>query len=411
MKKEIPTNLTEGLRSPDRQRRRMTYHQVANFAGTQQEEAADIFNMLAATLLAECKLFGAKSIMDHQMRLSGMPPDLYHSMATAARLRTGLFQRLTEKRRRALNLSQLESCDLQIPTVEPIRKVGPWKEQQAAQVVVNACAVLGRRYFKLVKQYLDSKVRMVDWPDNHGKLGHPFVSLFGGRFFVCLPFDGSNASVLRLAHEVCHVMHHLLGRQKGNDDATHFASEVAAAVGEVLVMRFLLATAPSPRHVEVYQREILQECVDRILERAFDAEFEIRAYELFEKSGGAGVTAQELGALYLSIKRDCFGGAIHVPDESASLWPASLALTAPHPCNGYLYPCAMAMAIAIERSLSTAGNRRQKELAAEYIQFLTAGASKSAEELFSALGWSLTDPTFFDVTYEALEQLMTKMGY
>jgi hypothetical protein len=283
--------------SSDRAQRRAAHKRLLENARAHENEAASVFNTLAARLLREAQDAGAVSIISHQMKLSGMPPDLHYLMVSAARAQSDIIARIFERRRQILALPQLEMFDTMRP-LEPEGQFDPWSERQASELVISAGAVLGPRYSSLVSSYLSPDARFVDWPNNRGKQPSPSCFLFAGTPFVSLPFDGSFDSVVKLAHEIGHAMYWLLSRTSNNplpDSA--FANEVTAAVSELLLTQFLLATAPSSEHSGFYRQQAFLKWVSRIFLGSLSAEFELRAYELFEKSGGAGVSAQELAAI------------------------------------------------------------------------------------------------------------------
>ncbi len=411
MARSLPPESAQALQSPDRQQRQQAHRQRIEHAHSYGEEAAVIFNTLATSLLAETTQSGASSIMRHQMRSGGMPPDLYALMLTAIHSRTSIFDRLTERRRQVMGLPQLEAYDLNVP-LDPQRDFGTWSEGGASQLVTRACAVIGSDYSLLIGKYLDPRARMVDWPNNHGKHSQPVCRVFGGLPFISLPFDGSYHSLVDLAHELGHALHQLLTLRNKCPLPTQFTGEVAAAVHEVLVTQFLVATAPSPGHAEFYLKEALRVWMSRILAQSLAAEFEFCAYELFEQSNGAGVSAQELGALYLALSRDYLGDAVILNDDYAHLWLHALPLRAWNPCNGYLYPCAMAMALSIARTLSAAaGNPAATGIATAYTKFLAAGSSRSAPDLFAELGRPLTTTAWFEEAFKTIEESVSKLGY
>jgi oligoendopeptidase F len=208
--------------------------------------------------------------------------------------------------------------------------------------------------------------------------------------------------VATLAHELGHAIHSQLAAEH-NLFTFHSSlplAETASTFGEMMLVDRLLDT---DRDATVRQSLLFRQVDDAyatVMRQAYFALFERQAHDMIQH----GATVDELSVAYLENLRQQFGDAVQVSDEFRWEW-----VSIPHiyhtPFYVYAYTFGQLLVLSLYQQYKVEGDAFKPR----YLSLLSAGGSKSPENILSVAGIDMRSASFwqggFDVILRLVEQL------
>jgi oligoendopeptidase F len=220
---------------------------------------------------------------------------------------------------------------------------------------------------------------------------------------VLLNYTAKRRDVLTLAHELGHGLHAYLaiGRGVFEQHTPLTLAETASVFGETLVFRRLLDEAETPESRLSLLAENIEGSIATVFRQVAMNRFEDLAHTARREGGELSV--EQIGDLWTQSQEELLGDAVEVTRGYRSWWSY-----VPHFIGtpGYVYAYSYGQLLA----LSVYGRYLEEGEAfvPRYLQMLSAGGSRSPEELAAIAGLDLTDPGFWrkgiDLVRRQLEQ-------
>jgi oligoendopeptidase F len=208
--------------------------------------------------------------------------------------------------------------------------------------------------------------------------------------FVLLNYTHKRRDVLTLAHELGHGLHAYLARPRGvfEQNTPLTLAETASVFGETLVFRRLLDAADSPESRLALLAENIEGSIATVFRQVAMNQFEQRAHTARREEGE--LSLDRIGELWTASQEELLGDAVEVTEGYRGWWSY-----VPHFINtpGYVYAYAYGQLLA----LSVYGKYLEEgeSFVPKYLELLSAGGSRSPEELAAIAGLDLTDPGFW----------------
>jgi oligoendopeptidase F len=165
-------------------------------------------------------------------------------------------------------------------------------------------------------------------------------------------------------------------------------AETASVFGETLVFRRLLDAADTPASRLSLLAENIEGSIATVFRQTAMNQFEERAHTARRTEGELSV--DRIGELWAAAQSELLGDAVEVTDNYKLWWSY-----VPHFIGtpGYVYAYAYGQLLA----LSVYGQylQRGEDFVPAYVELLSAGGSKSPEELAQIAGLDLADPGFW----------------
>lgn len=242
----------------------------------------------------------------------------------------------------------------------------------------------------------------IDSADRLGKRDGAFCLTTSPKLtpWVLVNYHGRISDVSTLAHELGHAVHSLFANQHNifEHQACLPLAETASTFAEMLLVDALLEQEKNPN---VRKELIMQQMDDfyaTIQRQAYFALFEKKAHEMI----ASGTTIEELNSVYLDNLRDQFGQAVSVSDEFKWEW-----VSIPHifatPFYVYAYTFGQLLVLSLYQKYKQEG----KDFIPQYKRILSAGGSKSPEDILLDAGFNFHDPAFWQGGFDFLSQKMT----
>jgi oligoendopeptidase F len=328
-----------------------------------------------------------------------IPDDVVDTLLGVCQDNISVFQRFFRLKARWLQMQKLRRFDIYAPVVATDKT---YDFSGAADMVFEAfqhfeprIAELARRV--LDQDHLDSQVRK-------GKMSGAFCATAAPDItpWVLVNYQMKPDDVATLAHELGHAVHSQLAA-----DHSLFTfhpslplAETASTFGEMLLVDHLLRAESDASVRQTLLFRQVDDAYATVLRQAYFAIFERQAHEMVQQ----GATVDELSAAYLENLHNQFGDAVEVSDDFRFEW-----VSIPHiyqtPFYVYAYTFGQLLVLSLYQQYKVEGEAFKPR----YLSLLSAGGSKSPENILSGAGIDMHNAGFwqggFDVIRGLVEQL------
>jgi oligoendopeptidase F len=384
------------LFSPDREVRRDTAERVSAALQPGLRTRAYAFNTLLADKMVEDRLRKYPHWLSSRNLANEASDESVQALITAVRARFEVPRRWYRLKARLLGLDRLADYD-RLANVTSESEHVPWGE--ARDLVLDSYESFSGELGGIVRRFFDE--RWIDAPVRPNKRGGAFCAYTvpSSHPYVMLNYTYQRRDVLTLAHELGHGVHAALGASQG---VFHMATpltlaETASVFGEQIVFGRLLEQTESPDSRLALLAEHVDGAVATVFRQVAMNRFEHLVHT--ERREAGELSVDRFGELWAESQTELLGDAVEVTDGYRSWWSY-----VPHFIGspGYVYAYAYGQLLA----LAVYGRYREEgeSFVPAYLELLSAGGSRSPEELGEIVGVDLADPGFWDLGLALVEQ-------
>ncbi len=394
--------LEEGLSrltSPDRDERRTVATAIT--AGLQDglKTRGLIYNMLLQDKATDDRLRNYESWLQSFNLSQEASDESVAALIGAVRGRYELAQRWYALKAKILGVDKLAYYDRVAPVTDDDTEI-EWA--QAKDIVLDCYTAFSRDAGDVVGRFFTE--RWIDVEARPGKVPGAFCSptVASHHPYVLLNYTGRRQDVLTLAHELGHGLHQALGGRQGPFHHTTplTVAETASVFGETIAFNRLLELADSPRSRFTLLAQKVEGAIATVFRQVAMNGFEDRVHTTRRSEGE--LSLERFGDLWIETQTEMLGDAVELHDEYRSWWSYI-----PHFIHvpGYVY--AYAFGFLLATSVYAAYEQRGPEFVPSYLEMLSAGGSKSPEELALIVECDLTDESFWDQGLDMIERDIT----
>jgi oligoendopeptidase F len=376
------------LHSPDRDVRRHTAEQVSEALQPGLRARAYAFNTLLADKMVDDRLRRYPHWLAARNLANEASDESVQALIAAVRNRFELPRRWYRLKAQLLGLDRLADYDRMAAVTQETEEVA-WPD--ARDLVLDAYASFSDELGALARRFFDE--RWIDAPVRPNKRGGAFCAYTVPSVhpYVMLNYTHRRRDVLTLAHELGHGVHSALGGRQG---IFHMATpltlaETASVFGETLTFGRLLERTPSAESRLSLLAESLEGAIATVFRQVAMNRFEHLVHT--ERREQGELATDRIGELWYESQSDLLGDAVEITDGYRSWWSY-----VPHfigsPGYVYAYAYGQLLALAVYGRYEEEG----EAFAPAYLQLLSAGGSRSPEELGEIVGVDLADPGFWD---------------
>lgn len=328
-----------------------------------------------------------------------IPDEVVDTLLGVSEENTRVFQRFFKMKAKLLGMEKLRRYDIYAPVAASSKE---YPYEQAVQMTLDCFREFDPSLEKLSRRVFEAG--HVDSESRKGKRAGAFCSSGDPALapWVLLNYTGAARDMSTLAHEFGHAIHAMLAK-KHNVFTFHSSlplAETASTFGEMLLVDRLLAEETD----EAVRRDILFSKVDdsyaTIMRQVYFALFERQAHELVNK----GASVDELSAAYQENLKSQFGDSLDVADEFKWEW-----VSIPHiyyyPFYVYAYAFGQLLVFALYEQYKKEGDAFKPR----YLELLSAGGSKSPEEILKRAGIDMRDPAFWQGGYNVVANMVDEL--
>ena len=262
---------------------------------------------------------------------------------------------------------------------------------QGREIVQEAFSSLAPQAGEVVERFFEG--RWIDAPPGPDKRGGAFSAstVPSVHPYVMLNYTDRRRDVLTLAHELGHGLHQTLAGGQGifHQDTPLTVAETASVFAEELVFGRLLAAEDDPASRLGLLSEAVEGQIATVFRQIAMNQFEDRVHTARRTEGELAV--ERFNELWAESQEELLGDSVEMTDGYRTWWSY-----VPHfigsPGYVYAYSYGQLLALSVYRLYEERGD----EIVPGYLEMLSAGGSRSPEELGKLVGVDLADPSFWD---------------
>lgn len=296
-----------------------------------------------------------------------------------------------------LGYKTLYVYDVYAPVTKSQKKT-PYNK--AKDIVLSSFANFDTGYSNLARLFFDKN--WIDVGIKDGKRGGAFCEYTTPDLhpYILLNYSGNIRDVLTLAHELGHGINACLAKNQTylNFDWPLILAETASVFSEMLVFDDLKEKLSAKEKFALYMSKI---------EDIFATVYRQISMYLFEKDLHCArrekgeLTAEEIGRMWNKRRREMFGASVAVSDDYNSWWSYI-----PHFKHTPFYVYAYAFGELLTLSLYNQYKQDRDKFIPKYLELLSAGSTKTPQELLKPLGVDLKDKKFWQGGIGVIQKLV-----
>ena len=376
------------LLSPDREVRRTTAEAVTEALAPNLRTRAFIYNTIAQDKATDDRLRGYPSWISSRNLSNEASDESVQALVEAVRANYDLPQRWYALKARILGVDRLADYDRSASIATEEVQI-EWPE--ATEIVLASFSDFSPVLHDTAKQFFDG--HWIDAPVRPGKRGGAFCAYTVPSVhpFVMLNYTSRRRDVLTLAHELGHGMHAALAQPRGilEQHTPLTLAETASVFGETLVFRRLLDAADTPASRLSLLAENIEGSIATVFRQVAMNRFEHLVHTA--RRGEGELSVERFGELWADSQTELFGDAVEVTEGYRTWWSY-----VPHfistPGYVYAYAYGQLLALSVYHRYLAEG----ESFVPSYLELLSAGGSRSPEELAAIAGLDLADPEFWN---------------
>jgi oligoendopeptidase F len=376
------------LLSPDREVRRTSAEAVTAALEPGLRTRAYIYNTIAQDKAVDDRLRSYPSWIASRNLSNEASDESVAALIEAVRANYDLPQRWYRLKAGLLGLDRLADYDRMASVATEEVEIG-WDD--ATDMVLTAYRDFSPVLADTAQRFFDE--RWIDAPVRPAKRGGAFCAYATPSVhpYVMLNYTSRRRDVLTLAHELGHGVHAALAIPRGilEQHTPLTLAETASVFGETLVFRRLLDAAETPASRLALLAENIEGSIATVFRQTAMNRFEHLVHTDRRERGELSV--ERFAELWEESQRELLGDSVEITPGYRTWWSY-----VPHFIGtpGYVYAYAYGQLLA----LSVYGRYLEEgeSFVPRYIELLSAGGSRSPEELAAIAGLDLTDPEFWN---------------
>jgi oligoendopeptidase F len=394
---QVPLDVAlSGLQAPEREVRRASAEAVSEALEPGLRTRAFVYNTLIYDKAVEDRLRSYPHWLASRNLSNEASDESVMALIEAVRRRYDIPQRWYVLKAKLLGIDRLADYDRMAPvSSEDVS----YSFADARDMVLDTYQSFADEAGVVARRFFDE--HWVDAPARPNKRGGAFCSYTVPSVhpYVLLNFTARRRDVLTMAHELGHGLHAALAQPQGifHHSTPLTLAETASVFGEALVFGRLLEEAAD-------DKERLDLLADRI-DGAVATVFRQTAMNRFEhlmhtrRAAEGELSVDRIAELWTESQAEMFGDSVQMTDGYRMWWSYI-----PHFINtpGYVYAYAYGqlLALSVYRRYLDDG----PSFVPSYLELLSAGGSRSPEQLAEIVGIDLADPGFWDSGLELVEE-------
>jgi oligoendopeptidase F len=387
------------LQAPEREARKTAAAAVSEALDPGLRTRSFIYNTLVHDKAVEDRLRHYPDWLAARNLANEVSDESVLALIEAVRRRYDIPQRWYRLKAKLIGVDRIADFDRAAPVLE---EDVTFSFSQAREFVLDTYEAFSPQAGILARRFFDD--HWVDAPVRPNKRGGAFCAYTVPSVhpYVLLNFTARRRDVLTMAHELGHGLHAALAQPQGvfHQSTPLTVAETASVFGEALVFGRMLDAARSDEE----RLSLLAERIDGAIATVFRQMAMNRFEHLVhtQRRSMGELSVDRINEVWTDTQAELFGDSVEITDGYRIWWSY-----VPHFINapGYVYAYAFGQLLA----LSAYGRYRQQgeSFVPRYLEMLSAGGSRSPEELGEIIGIDLADPGFWDSGLELVEEQLS----
>jgi oligoendopeptidase F len=384
------------LALPDRETRRTTAEAVTVALEPGLRTRAFLFNTLLADKTTDDRLRRYPSWLAARNLSNEASDESVQALVEAVRGRYEIARRWYRLKAKLLGVERIADYDRMAPVTDDDVT---YTYAQAREIVLDCYSSFSTELGAVAKGFFDGDY--IDVPVRPGKRGGAFCAsaVPDVHPYVLLNWTSRRRDVLTLAHELGHGVHFALAAKQGvfQQSTPLTLAETASVFAETIVFGRLLAEDTTPASRLALLAENIEGQIATVFRQVAMNRFEDLVHTARREEGELSV--ERFGELWAESQAELLGDSVEITAGYRSWWSYI-----PHFIGspGYVYAYAYGQLLAL--SVYERYEQRGPEFVPQYLELLSAGGSKTPEEIGRLVDVDLVDPGFWDAGLDLVER-------
>jgi oligoendopeptidase F len=387
------------LSLPDREMRRTAAEAVTAALEPGLRTRAYLFNTLLADKATDDRLRRYPHWLAARNLANEASDESVQALIEAVRGRYEIARRWYRLKARLLGVPRLADYD-RMASVSEDEVSYPFA--QARELVLDCYSSFAPELGALARRFFDEQ--RIDAPVRPAKRGGAFCASAVPSVFpyVLLNYTSRRRDVLTLAHELGHGVHFALAARQGifHQHTPLTLAETASVFGETIVFGRLLEEDSAPGSRLALLAENLEDTIATVFRQVAMNHFEDLVHTA--RRGEGELSVQRLGELWAESQGEMLGDSVELT-EGYSTWWSYIPHFIGSPGYVYAYAYGQLLALSVYERYEQTG----AELVPRYLELLSAGGSRSPEQLGEIVGVDLADPGFWEAGLDLVERQLS----
>lgn len=387
------------LQHPAREARRSAAEAVTAGLAPGLRTRGFIFNTLLLDKSIDDRLRSFDTWLSSRNLSNEATDESVEALVSAVVARYDIPQRWYRLKASVLGVERLADYDRMAAVADGQQEIG-WAE--ATSVVRDAYDSFSPELAEIVDRFIGEG--WIDAPMRPGKQPGAFCAYTVPTHhpYVLLNWTSRPRDVLTLAHELGHGIHAYLSRPQGifHHSTPLTLAETASVFGETVTNKRLLELIDDPGERFALLASTIDDSIATVFRQVAMNRFENACHTSRRNDGELSV--DRFGDLWTETQADMLGDAVELTEGYRSWWSYI-----PHfmgtPGYVYAYAYGQLLALSVYARYEAAGD----SFVPAYLELLSAGGSRSPEELGAIVDCNLNDPGFWQGGLAIVEAQLT----
>ena len=390
------------LSDPDPNNRKLAGKSLSNILEKNKRVFSMILNVISRDRYIEDNKRGFKNIVSSRNLDNDVEDEVVDALVeTVDKAMPKLTHRYYKWKANEFGKNKLDWWDRNAPLPETSDKSIEWND--AKDIILESFASfhpeisnIAELFFK--NGWIDASVRE---GKASGAFAHPSVPSL--HPYILVNYQGKIRDVMTLAHELGHGVHQILAAKNGllMAETPLTLAETASVFGEMLVFRKLLDESPIDQKKQLLAGKV-EDMLNTVARQIGFHQFEVKFHEARIKSE---LTPDEISDIWMETQSHAVGPSINLNSDYRVLWGYI-----PHFVHTPFYVYAYAFGDSLVNALWHSYQVSDKEdFSKKYIQLLSAGGTKSHNELLKPFQLSAYESSFWDRGVSMITGLMDEL--
>jgi len=390
------------LSDPDPNNRKLAGKSLSNILEKNKRVFSMILNVISRDRFIEDNKRGFKNIVSSRNLDNDVEDEVVDALVhTVDKAMPKLTHRYYKWKANEFGKNKLDWWDRNAPLPETSDKSIEWND--AKDIILESFASFHPEISKIAELFfkngwIDASVRK---GKASGAFAHPSVPSL--HPYILVNYQGKIRDVMTLAHELGHGVHQILAAKNGllMAETPLTLAETASVFGEMLVFRKLLDESPIDQKKQLLAGKV-EDMLNTVARQIGFHQFEVKFHEARIKSE---LTPDEISDIWMETQSHAVGPSINLNSDYRVLWGYI-----PHFVHTPFYVYAYAFGDSLVNALWHSYQVSDKEdFSKKYIQLLSAGGTKSHNELLKPFQLSAYESSFWDRGVSMITGLMDEL--
>ena len=390
------------LSDPDPKNRKLAGKSLSNILEKNKRVFSMILNVISRDRFIEDNKRGFKNIVSSRNLDNDVEDEVVNALVhTVDKAMPKLTHRYYKWKANEFGKNKLDWWDRNAPLPETSEKSIEWND--AKDIILESFASfhpeisnIAELFFK--NGWIDASVRE---GKASGAFAHPSVPSL--HPYILVNYQGKIRDVMTLAHELGHGVHQILAAKNGllMAETPLTLAETASVFGEMLVFRKLLNESPLEQKKQLLAGKV-EDMLNTVVRQIGFHQFEVKFHEARVKSE---LTPDEISDIWMETQSHAVGPSINLNSDYRVLWGYI-----PHFVHTPFYVYAYAFGDSLVNALWHSYQVSDKDdFSNKYLQLLSAGGTKSHNELLKPFQLNAYESSFWDRGVSMITGLMDEL--